>query len=152
VSIRLDFAWIGRTGDSPLNRTTEEYVGRVRRFFPAETRWIKEARGEGTAASADESRRLAATLHSSSTPWIFDPTGDELDSEELSRRLATDLERGGATFVVGGASGLDLAAFPRRSRTVSLSRLVFPHAVARLLVAEQVYRSLTIWRGFPYHK
>ena len=75
-----------------------------------------------------------------------------------SRELAGYLEghavrsSAGAAFVIGGAFGLDASVVTKARRTLSLSALTLPHEMARLVLAEQLYRAGTIVRGEPYHK
>lgn len=75
-----------------------------------------------------------------------------------SRELATELERygvqahPGVAFVLGGAFGLADTVLARARRQISLSRMTLPHEMARLVLAEQLYRAGTILRGEPYHK
>lgn len=77
-----------------------------------------------------------------------------MTSRELAVALGDMATYGhaGAVFVVGGAFGLDEAFVGRRKRAVSLSSMTLPHDLARLLLAEQLYRAGTILRGEPYHK
>jgi 23S rRNA (pseudouridine1915-N3)-methyltransferase len=75
-----------------------------------------------------------------------------------SRALASALEeagvrsRPGVAFVLGGAFGLDASVLGRADRRISLSAMTLPHEMARLVLAEQLYRAGTLLRGEPYHK
>jgi 23S rRNA (pseudouridine1915-N3)-methyltransferase len=80
-----------------------------------------------------------------------DPGGILLSSEELSAALER-WARPSAAFVIGGPLGLGRSVLEAASRVWSLSPLTFPHEIARALVAEQLYRAITIRRGVPYHK
>jgi 23S rRNA (pseudouridine1915-N3)-methyltransferase len=81
----------------------------------------------------------------------LDRSGALLDSEELARMLER-WANPAATFLVGGPLGLHRTVFEGSDRVWSLSPLTFPHEIARALVAEQLYRAVTILRGVPYHK
>ena len=84
----------------------------------------------------------------------LDREGESCGSEELSRKLAR-LGVGGKSriaFVIGGAFGLGRSVIERADWRLSLSRMTFPHEMARLILVEQVYRALTIIRGEEYHK
>lgn len=78
----------------------------------------------------------------------LDPKGELMESETFSRKLIQAGAR--ISFVIGGAEGLPLA-ISAKSRW-SLSPLTFTHQIARLILAEQIYRALEIDRGSPYHK
>ena len=83
----------------------------------------------------------------------LDPRGDALDSEAFAALLFDELDAGGSrlSLCVGPAEGFT-EGLRRRARLVSLSRMTFTHQMARVLVAEQVYRASEIRRGSGYHK
>ena len=84
---------------------------------------------------------------------LFDGRGENLSSEEFAAMLGK-LRDGGAQRVmccVGPADGWSAAALARAHRVVALGRMTLPHELARVVVAEQVYRALTILAGHPYH-
>jgi len=56
------------------------------------------------------------------------------------------------SFVIGGAWGLAPSILERADLRLSLSPMTFPHELARLILAEQVYRALSLWKNLPYHK
>lgn len=86
---------------------------------------------------------------------VLDERGAQYTSQDFSKMLYEQLEEGGSrlTFVIGGADGLppDLRATPAK-RQLSLSRMTLTHQMARLLLAEQVYRASEIHRGSKYHR
>jgi 23S rRNA (pseudouridine1915-N3)-methyltransferase len=78
---------------------------------------------------------------------------DERGESVTSRGLAEVLgKHGSIAFLIGGADGLGPAARERAGRTLRLSRLTLTHEMARVLLAEQIYRGLGILRGLPYHR
>lgn len=83
----------------------------------------------------------------------LDVVGEAVTSEEFSKLLATQLERGGSriSFVIGGAEGLppELQQAPLR---VSLSKMTYTHQIVRLVLVEQIYRAFEIAKGSRYHK
>ncbi len=83
----------------------------------------------------------------------LDQAGREFTSEELSAFLAEQKLRGAShfQFILGGALGLDRRVLAVGKLTWSLSRLTFPHQLARCIVLEQLYRAIRIERGEPYH-
>lgn len=85
---------------------------------------------------------------------VLDAAGIVLDSVALSDKLSQGLAlRGGeATFVIGGSYGLDGSVKARADLLLSFGKTTFPHQMVRLMTAEQIYRSLTIKAGHPYHK
>jgi len=86
--------------------------------------------------------------------WALTREGEEISSTGLARILAdmATYGRPGITFLIGGAHGLDSKLVQDARRAFSLSRMTLPHDMARLVLAEQVYRAGTLVRGEPYHK
>jgi 23S rRNA (pseudouridine1915-N3)-methyltransferase len=84
----------------------------------------------------------------------LDPGGEMLSSSELSRKLIGLFEIEGAhlTFAIGGPDGFNRQILQKAIWRWSLSRLTFTHQLTRLILIEQIYRSLEIAKGSPYHK
>jgi 23S rRNA (pseudouridine1915-N3)-methyltransferase len=79
--------------------------------------------------------------------------GDPWSSEQLARRLERwRLDARPLAFVIGGSRGLDPDLIASAAERWSLGPLTLPHELARVVVAEQLYRGMTILRGEPYHK
>lgn len=83
--------------------------------------------------------------HPAARKILLDPAGKVLDSKKLTALFDRDL-----VFVIGGADGLPLEWKPKADLLVSLSALTMPHELARVVLAEQIYRALTTLRGHPY--
>ncbi len=151
---RIVFLWVGRAGDSPLDPVTEEIVGRISRSFPALIRRVRPEGGDGAAAIAAESLRLLEAMDDAGCVWLCDREGTEVDSPGLSRWFSADIEGRPSplVIVIGGAPGFDGSVRARAHRRLSFSPMTFPHALARLMAVEQVYRALTLREGVPYHK
>lgn len=151
---RIVLLWVGRSGDSPFEEACEDYVRRVDRFLPAAIRRVRPAGGDDPRAVAEESRRLLEAVGSPACLWLCDREGKEVDSPGLARWLDADLASRPAPLVVsvGGAAGVDDTFRARADRRVSFGRVTLPHAIARLVAAEQLFRALTLREGVPYHK
>lgn len=105
---------------------------------------------DGTAAKKDESEKILAKLDERDYVVLLDERGKQLSSPQLAELT----ERGlgyNLTFVIGGAYGVSDEVRDRANFIWSLSPLVFPHQLVRLLLAEQLYRSYAISSGLPYH-
>ena len=85
---------------------------------------------------------------------LLDPKGEQLASEDLSEKLIHFFTQQGSrlVFAIGGAEGFPPQASKRASYILSLSRLTFTHQITRLILVEQLYRSLEIEKGSNYHK
>jgi 23S rRNA (pseudouridine1915-N3)-methyltransferase len=119
----------------------EEYLKRASRHVPAELREVKKPEDLPRAVPPSY-RRI-----------YLDAGGQQPSSEELARLIEREMVQGsaGMVFVLGGASGFP-AGMPEPHLKLSLSRMTLAHRLARLVLAEQIYRALTIIRGEPYHK
>ncbi len=83
----------------------------------------------------------------------LDERGKELDSAGFARRLAGWLGGGrDVALAIGGSDGLSPAVLERAEERIALSRMTLAHRLARLVLAEQLYRAFTILKGEPYHK
>jgi 23S rRNA (pseudouridine1915-N3)-methyltransferase len=133
-----------------------EYRQRLRAGFPLELQEIQTAsrRGGGAArALAREGERLLATLAPGDYVIALDERGRELTTQELARWLGFRKQQGeDLAFVVGGPDGLAPAVRARSNFTLALSRLTLPHALARVVLTEQLYRAHCILANHPYHR
>ena len=103
---------------------------------------------------AAEAEKLLARIPPELEVVALTRDGKGMDSRELSRYLERHAVRAsaGVSFVIGGAFGLAPEVPARARRKLSLSHMTLPHEMARLILAEQLYRAGTILRGEPYHK
>jgi 23S rRNA (pseudouridine1915-N3)-methyltransferase len=113
-----------------------------------ESRARREADRRGEEGSAVLHKAAGATL------IAFDERGKSLPSEAFAEKIAgwRDGGRAVATFVIGGPDGLDARVRAAADLVLSFGALTLPHQLVRVLVAEQVYRALTIMAGHPYHR
>ncbi len=100
------------------------------------------------AALKQESDRIIGKIQANDFVILLDQTGKNLSSPELSQVLTS---RSNVVIVIGGAYGVDQVIFERANLVWSLSRLVFPHQLVRLILTEQIYRAQTIAQNHPYH-
>ena len=110
--------------------------------------------GDPEVVRRAEGERLLARIPDGLEVVALTREGNGMDSRELSRYLERHAVRSspGVAFVIGGAWGLADDVMARARRRLSLSRMTLPHEMARLVLAEQLYRAGTIQRGEPYHK
>jgi 23S rRNA (pseudouridine1915-N3)-methyltransferase len=154
--VRLVVAAVGKPRDRHLAAAIDEYESRAGRYWPLVVAEVREASGRGVSAAdarRREGERLIERLPDGAVVLACDERGDRLTSPEFAALLTTarDAARDVA-FVVGGAYGLDDAVRRAASRSLQLAPWTLPHELARLVLAEQLYRAGTIARGEPYHK
>jgi 23S rRNA (pseudouridine1915-N3)-methyltransferase len=154
--VNIVVAAVGRPRDPRLAALHDEWAERLRTLgIGYEAIRVPETRAGGRYSDAHvRARETRALLDAAKGPGraiALDPGGTSLTSEEFARRLprwATPR----AVFLVGGPLGLDPPSLAGVDLTLSLSRMTFPHELARAILAEQIYRAATILRGIPYHK
>jgi 23S rRNA (pseudouridine1915-N3)-methyltransferase len=148
---------VGKPRAQMLAAAIQEYETRAARYWPLEIREVREEPARG--ASADivrerEGERLLAAAGAGALIIACEDEGDARTSPELASWMSAERERAtrDVAFVIGGAYGLSPALRARAAQRLSLSRFTLSHELARLVLAEQLYRAGTIVRGEPYHK
>jgi 23S rRNA (pseudouridine1915-N3)-methyltransferase len=142
--MRLRFLMIGKTRRPEMRAILDDYVNRVRRSCPIE---ILEVRDVEAAVKRLDSDRAA-------TPILLDARGKTIDSNALAHWLRELRDRGTrqVTFVCGNADGFPESLRERVPQKLSLSAMTLSHELARVVLAEQLYRALAILSGSPYPK
>ncbi|WP_295476895.1 23S rRNA (pseudouridine(1915)-N(3))-methyltransferase RlmH [Sutterella sp.] len=132
------------------------YLARFPRTWPVELKEIRtEPRAGQTPARlmALEGERILAALEPGDFVVVLDEHGRDFTTVEFARALAEwRMEGDRIVFVIGGPDGLSPAVKERAHRTMRLSAMTLPHALARVLLAEQIYRAWSIEAGHPYHR
>ena len=143
---------IGKKHESWVIEGIERYQKRLQRPFDVSWVFLPHSAREDAQARQDESERILARLEVSAFVILLDERGRMIDSPSLSRLLLTPLEQSkSVTIIIGGAYGVDDSVRQRADLVWSLSSLVFPHQLVRLILMEQLYRAQEIARGNPYH-
>lgn len=149
---------VGRV-KGPVAGAVAQYEKRATRYWKLEVIEVSQGAPGGSGASAEQVRaaegaRILGRLPDALDVVALTRMGDGMGSRELATYLEELGTRSspGAAFVIGGAYGLDESVLRRATRRLSLSAFTLPHEMARLVLAEQLYRAGTILRGEPYHK
>ncbi len=134
-----------------------EYAKRMPAGTTLELVQIKpEARSSGKTVAqmlAAEAGRIRAAVPKGSRVVALDERGRDLGTAALAGQIAEWMRTGGpVAFLIGGADGLDDALKKDCSMQLRLSSLTLPHGLARVLLAEQLYRAHSIISGHPYHR
>ena len=135
----------------------EDYLARLRRYFPVEVVEVPEedmnrrSAEEALAAEGDRVlKRIPAGAH---TVALDRERGKQLSSEELVRKISSlgVSGRSHVAFVLGGPLGLSPEVLERANERLSFGPVTLPHALARVVLLEQLYRAVKIGRGEKYH-
>jgi 23S rRNA (pseudouridine1915-N3)-methyltransferase len=133
-----------------------EYAKRMPRELPLSVVEIKpEPRGAKNREQllAAEKTRLQAALQGFPRAIVLDERGEDLSTLQLAQWLEAWMREGGDTaFVIGGADGIASEIKARADASLRLSSLTLPHALARLVLCEQLYRAVSVVRKHPYHR
>ena len=142
---------VGRAGAAPEAALFERYAARLRpRLGLSE---IAEAKGSAGEIRRREAEKILAAVPDGALLVALDLDGTAPDSAALAKLLARWSETGRAlVFAIGGAEGLDPAVLARADAQLALSRLTLPHLLARVLLAEALFRAQAIATGHPYHR
>jgi 23S rRNA (pseudouridine1915-N3)-methyltransferase len=142
--MRLRLLMLGKTRRPELRAAFDDYVKRISRSAPVE---VNEVRDAGAAIKRLDSDRAATAI-------LLDARGTPQDSEALARWLAEQRDRGTREiiFVCGDADGFPDALRKRITQKLSLSPMTYSHELARVMLAEQLYRAFAILSGSPYPK
>ncbi len=135
----------GASKQASVDELTADYVQRASRYAPVETGECPDE--EAMLRTLERSGRTAPVL------VALDSRGKQFTSEELADFVRQHQERGTQEliFAVGPADGWSTAALARAQQTLSLGRITLPHELARVVLAEQIYRAFTILNHHPYH-
>ena len=153
--MKLVLVWVGRTRDFRWRALEEEYLSRLRKFVAVDVCPVRESRlRDPLQAQGQESQLLESRIPSASAVVALDERGDQASSQDFAALLGTLAARGTRTisFVMGGPHGLAEGLRVRADQRLALSRMTWPHEMARVMVLEQLYRAFSIMRGYPYHK
>ena len=153
--MRLRLLAVGRDRSGLYQPAVDEYVGRLGRYLKFELVELPEAKKHAGTPQAreEEGATILSRLDPRERVVLLDERGDQPTSVELARRMQGWLTRGqDVALVMGGSDGHSEAVRARAQETLALSKLTLAHRLARLVLAEQLYRAMTILRGEPYHK
>ncbi len=157
--MRILIAAVGRLKDSGETDLVERYVERlaprIAGVGPVTISEIPEARQSSvTARKTDEADRLLRAAAKADFRISLDERGKALSSDAFAKLLGRKRDDGIATlaFLIGGPDGHGKDALDAADLTLSLSALTLPHGLARAVLAEQIYRAVTILSGHPYHR
>ena len=132
--MKIHLVYIGKVRSPDANRLAEEYARRISRYCRFD---MVEAKDEKSADRYPKALKV-----------VLDPKGSTMSSAELASFL--EKNSGEIAFFVGGADGFSNEFRQGADRLLSLSKMTLPHELARVVLAEQIYRAFTILSGHPY--
>jgi 23S rRNA (pseudouridine1915-N3)-methyltransferase len=151
------FLFTGKIKNSYLSEGVRDYSKRIQNYIPLDMVEIPDLKNTRNLppekVKEGEGKLIIQQLSEGDFVVLLDERGRELTSRELAdfmqARMLSSLKK--VVFVVGGAWGFSNEVYERADFRLSLSKMTFPHQLVRLIFLEQLYRSLSILKGEPYH-
>jgi 23S rRNA (pseudouridine1915-N3)-methyltransferase len=155
--MKLQFWTIGKNNEPYVKSGVEDFTKRISNYFKVEWNIIPVPKNAGMLSELDlkkkEGEMIMEWLRTDDYLVLLDERGKQLSSEGLADFILarTNESKKNLVFLIGGAFGVDDMVFESANFKWSLSQLVFPHQLVRLILAEQIYRACTIIRNEKYH-
>jgi len=155
--MKIQFWAVGKNHEQYVKEGIEDFTRRISKYYPAEWNIIPVPKNAGMMSEMDLKKKEGEII----LDWkkkdecmvALDEHGKEMNSEKFAQFIQARANESVRTivFVIGGAFGLDEAVLKEANYKLSLSQLTFPHQLARLILAEQVYRACSLIRNEKYH-
>ncbi len=143
---------VGKKHESWVNEGISRYEKRLKKPFNLTWQLLNHSSRENDAARTEESARILAKIDDRDFVVLLDERGKNIDSPALANKLRSPIDSSrNVVIIIGGAYGVDPTVHARADFTWSLSKLVFPHQLVRLILTEQLYRAQDILGGGKYH-
>ena len=155
--MRVHIVAVGRLRAGPEHDLITDYLtrfdrtGRALALGPATVVEVEDKKGGGMQAEAGLIERA---IPAGALVCILDERGKVMTSPDFATQLGDwrDKGRQDLAFVIGGADGIDPSFRARADAALSFGKMVWPHMLVRVMLAEQIYRAATILGGGPYHR
>jgi 23S rRNA (pseudouridine1915-N3)-methyltransferase len=155
--MKMQFWAIGKNHEPYVKTGITEFTKRISRYYKVEWNIIPLPKNAGMMSEMDlkkkEGEIILSWLKKDDYLVALDEYGEQFTSEGLADFIKMKADQGtkNMVFVIGGAFGLDKEVLKKAKLKWSLSQLTFPHQLARLMIAEQIYRACTIIKNEKYH-
>ena len=155
--MKLLLCSLGKAHEDYVKKGIDDFTRRINNYFTAE--WLLVSPVKNAASlpekelKKEEAKAVLSTLQPDDFLVLLDERGKSISSPQLAQLIQQKANESSKrmVFLIGGAYGVDEAVSQRANYMLSLSQLVFPHMLVRLMLAEQVYRACTILRNEKYH-
>lgn len=159
--MNIKIVCVGKLKELYLKDAQREYLKRLSRFCRIEVVEVDEEKAPDEANAAQEEKvrqkeaeRITKVLGKNTTTIALTLDGKEMDSLEFSREIKNFMTGGKSdlSFIIGSSTGLDLSIINNADYKLCLSKMTFPHQLARIILLEQIYRAYKIINNETYHK
>ncbi|HAF07711.1 MAG: 23S rRNA (pseudouridine(1915)-N(3))-methyltransferase RlmH [bacterium] len=142
---------VGKIKNDCFSEIFYDYFERIKKYRSVEIKSVKDhgqLKEDKQSIMEKESKSLIKNLEKNSYKVLLAKDGKMLDSVLFSKLL----EKGNISFIIGGVFGVNREVYEKVDFVLSLSKMTFPHRIARIVLLEQIYRGLTILNKEKYHK
>lgn len=157
TNLKISLWSVGKQHEPYISVGVEDFTNRIGRYFPVEWQLIPAPKLASKMSVLElkkaEGITILGLLQKEDFLVILDERGKMLSSTDLSEfiQIRANESTKNIVFLIGGAYGVDETILKRAQLKWSLSALIFPHQLVRLILAEQIYRACTILRNEKYH-
>ena len=143
----------GKIKNGPEYELISDYLARFNKQFNGDFLNSLDI-SESNEAESQFYEKVSRMLDGSQSMVLLDRNGEQFDSEGITKFVTSLSEKGinQLSFVIGGASGFPKQLTSKAKKILALSKMIFPHKIARLVLVEQLYRAKCIINRHPYHK
>ena len=155
--MKIKLLFIGKENLEELQTPSQDYISKINNYNSFEIEaipYLKNTKSLSTEVQKKQEGELfLKKITAQDIVVLLDERGKELSSVQFSQFIQQRLNSGckNVVFLIGGAYGFSEEMYQRANFILSMSKLTFPHKLARLLFTEQLYRACTILKGEPYH-
>lgn len=155
--MKIKLICVGKTGKKFLEEGEHEYIQRLKHYISFERIELPDIKQAKTLTEEQikvkEGDQIKAKIQPGEKVFLLDERGKEYSSEQFSVFLQKQFNQGGQgiVFVIGGPYGFSDEMYQLATGKISLSKMTFSHQMVRMFFVEQLYRSMTILKGEPYH-
>jgi 23S rRNA (pseudouridine1915-N3)-methyltransferase len=155
--MKITLCSIGKPHESYIKQGVDDFTKRINNYFTAEWLLIPPPKNAASLPETElkktEGKMVLQLLQQDDFLILLDERGKQITSPQLAQLIQQKANESckRLVFLIGGAYGVDEIIFKRTNYVLSLSQMVFPHMLVRLILAEQVYRACTILRNEKYH-
>ena len=156
--MKLTIIWVGKTSTDYINQAIDTYIQRIGHYMPIEVVEVPDVKNAKNMDIAQlrqkEGELIVKQLRTDDYVVFLDDKGKQMSSTEFAywidkQNMTSGIKR--LVFVIGGAYGFSVEAYKQAKSFLSISKMTFSHQIIRPILVEQIYRSMTILRGEPYH-
>ncbi|AWV89297.1 23S rRNA (pseudouridine(1915)-N(3))-methyltransferase RlmH [Bradymonas sediminis] len=155
--MKFEIVAVGKMRNDSFRNLTDDYMGRLVHYLPAEEIEVRESRLTSQNLQkglVEEAEWMRSASSEGTIEVALDERGKQLTSREFAQWVNEWMISGTryVSFYIGSANGLDPTFRGQCQRRLSLAKMTLPHEMARMMLAEQLYRAMSIIRGEPYHR